>query len=83
MFILISITNKKKKANSIYKDKLINSTLNYDSIIKCIYLGGQEYENNFLNNDKARDIILEKEKAYNVTGSVNVSIIRRLTNMRN
>lgn len=64
MFILLNITNKKRKANLIYREMLINSTINYENIIKCIYLGGQEYENHFLNNDKARDIILEKEKNY-------------------
>lgn len=62
MLILIRISKNKNLAKSKFRDILLKSSYDYTSLIYCAYLGGEEYENLILNNDRLREVVIDHEK---------------------
>lgn len=56
------IRKNKSKAKSIYRILIIKKSLiDYHTLIKCSFYGGEEYENLLLNNDTTQKVIKENE----------------------
>ncbi|MFV0379892.1 MAG: hypothetical protein ACK5KQ_03610 [Anaerorhabdus sp.] len=61
------IKKNNAKAKRIYRDiKIKESIIDYETLKKCSYYGGEYYENLLLNNDTTKNIIIINEREHNI-----------------
>lgn len=61
LLVTRKLTNAKKKAKKIYRNKISHGRFNYQDIKECGYYGGEEYENLLLTNPVTLAMILQEE----------------------
>ncbi|HAM1322890.1 TPA: hypothetical protein H9318_001310 [Listeria monocytogenes] len=79
--LMITMRNSKKKteANLLYREiVLIDKSISYEKLIKCAYLGGEEFELLILNNPCYVKIIKDREEEHIVLSAEKESNFKRL-----